>query len=66
MISNDGHALLTDFGLSYIANSSFTTFQVRDLHGGTLNWMAPEALDDAGISPEGDIWAFGMTMLVCL
>ena len=65
MISNDGHALLTDFGLSYIVNSSFS-LQVGDLNGGTLNWMAPEVLDGAKISPGSDIWAFGMTMLVCL
>ncbi|KIM56730.1 hypothetical protein SCLCIDRAFT_93413, partial [Scleroderma citrinum Foug A] len=62
MISNDGHALLTDFGLSYIVNSSFS-LQVGDLNGGTLNWMAPEVLDGAKISPGSDIWAFGMTML---
>ncbi|KAL4068442.1 kinase-like domain-containing protein [Scleroderma yunnanense] len=62
LISNDGHALLTDFGLSYIVNSS-CTFQVAEPRGGTLNWIAPENLDDYKISPEGDIWAFGMTAL---
>jgi len=65
MISNNGHALLTDFGYSYMVNSSFS-LQVGDPHGGTLNWMAPEALDGAATSPEGDIWSFGMTMLVRL
>jgi len=38
MVSNDGHALLTDFGLSYMVTSLFT-FHVGKPHGGTLNWI---------------------------
>jgi len=32
---------------------------------GTLKWMSPEILDGGEVSPEADVWAFGMTVLVC-
>lgn len=32
--------------------------------GGTLNWMAPEMLENGDASTEADVWAFGMTALV--
>lgn len=64
LISHDGRALLTDFGLSYLVKSSFS-ISVGAPGGGTINWMSPENLDDFKISAEGDVWAFGMTALVC-
>lgn len=62
LISHDGRALLTDFGLSYLVKSSFS-ISVGAPCGGTINWMSPENLDDFKISAEGDVWAFGMTAL---
>ncbi|KAI6011822.1 kinase-like domain-containing protein [Pisolithus marmoratus] len=65
LISDEGHALLTDFGLSYLVNSSFS-MTVHDRCGGTLNWMAPELLDVEGNvvkTSAGDVWSFGMTVL---
>ncbi|KAI6011821.1 kinase-like domain-containing protein, partial [Pisolithus marmoratus] len=55
LISDEGHALLTDFGLSYLVNSSFSMTS-RERHGGTLRWMAPEFLDESNItmSSAGD------------
>ena len=61
LISNDGGALLTNFTLSWLADSSPS---FRDT-GGTVNWMAPEIFDGGGPTAEGDVWAFGMTALVC-
>ena len=61
LIADDGRTLLTDFGLSFIAEPSVTT--APDRVGGTLRWMAPEVLDDA-IFPRSDVWSYGMTILV--
>ena len=67
LISNDGQALLPDFGYSVAVNSSFS-IPVSNGGGtkGTMQWMAPELLDEGGVSPEADVWAFGMTALVCI
>lgn len=64
LISDDGHALLTDFGTSHLAATSFS--MTREQHpGGTLDWMAPEYLDtdELMMTTAGDVWAFGMTAL---
>jgi len=66
LISAEGRALLTDFGHSHLTKSSFS--MTVDLpHGGTWNWLAPENVDSGEytITLAGDIWAFGMTTLVC-
>ena len=62
LISPEGHALLTDFGLSRVVNSSFNVPSLPG--GGTLRWMAPEILDGTESTAAGDVWAFGMTCLV--
>ena len=34
---------------------------------GDIRWMAPERVMGSGrVTIEGDVWAFGMTILVCL
>lgn len=66
LISEEGRALLTDFGHSHLANSSFS--MTVDLPcGGSWNWLAPENVesDQYAITLPGDVWAFGMTALVC-
>ena len=35
--------------------------------GGSVNWMPPEYIDEieeCAITAEGDVWSFGMTVLV--
>lgn len=66
LISDDGDALLTDFGFTVAVNSSFS-IAMSNTEGtkGTLKWMSPQILDGGGVSPEADVWAFGMTVLVC-
>ncbi|KIM61207.1 hypothetical protein SCLCIDRAFT_122536, partial [Scleroderma citrinum Foug A] len=64
LISEEGRALLTDFGLSLLTNSSFsvsTTGKIR----GSLQWMAPEMWEQSGQVPTvaRDVWAFGMMAL---
>lgn len=65
MISDDGRALLTDFGFSHIAEASFSV-AAEQRPGGTLNWMAPEYVNgfEVTMTTAGDVWAFGMTALV--
>ena len=63
LISENGRALLTDFGLSFLANSSFSLSTVKK-GGSSLPWMAPEMLDSAKPSAAGDVWSFAMTALV--
>lgn len=57
-MSDDGRALITDFGLSHIGVA--TTKQTTTC-GGTTRWMAPELLDDILDKPtkECDVWSFG-------
>ncbi|KAG6329690.1 hypothetical protein ID866_9398 [Astraeus odoratus] len=61
LISDDGRALLTGFHFSYMVASSFS--MTGSIHGGSFNWMSPEALHDLSITPQRDVWAFGMTAL---
>ncbi|KIM53835.1 hypothetical protein SCLCIDRAFT_36111, partial [Scleroderma citrinum Foug A] len=53
LISPEGRALLTDFGLSRVINSSLS--RPQPLSGaGTLRWMAPEILDGGEPSDASD------------
>jgi len=63
LISQERNALLTDFGLSRVVDSSQKLIRIN-MCGGTLNWMAPELLDGGEVSAEADVWAFGMTAMV--
>jgi len=65
LVSNEGHALLSDFGSSHFDAASFN-LTVEQRPGGTLNWMAPEYLEmnEFKVTTAGDVWAFGMTALV--
>jgi len=66
LLSDEGHALLTDFGLSQAVQSSFSMTAPSRL-GGSVNWMPPEYIDELeeyAITAEGDVWSFGMTALV--
>jgi len=65
LISDNGEALLIDFGFSVAVNSSFSIDISDTGTKGTLRWMSPEILDDGEVSPQADVWAFGMTALVC-
>ncbi|KAI6006311.1 kinase-like domain-containing protein [Pisolithus orientalis] len=67
LVASDGRAVLTDFGLSILPNSSFS-IPMTSACGGSLRWMAPEVVnrlvsEDPKPTVEGEIWAFGMTTL---
>ena len=68
LISDEGHALISDFGLTQMIGSSFSMAASLPC-GGSVNWMAPEILkppdEDAPLmTVRSDVWAFGMTILV--
>ncbi|KAG6329797.1 hypothetical protein ID866_9292 [Astraeus odoratus] len=63
LISEDGHALLADYGLSTLIETSFDTTAAVPIHP-TVRWIAPEQIDSNGkVTIQGDVWAFGMTAL---
>ncbi|KXN82689.1 Ephrin type-A receptor 2 [Leucoagaricus sp. SymC.cos] len=59
LVSNTGHAMLADFGISQIMVSA----SIQSQSGiGTWRWMAPELLvQSAPFTKESDVWAFGCT-----
>ncbi|KAG6329822.1 hypothetical protein ID866_9267 [Astraeus odoratus] len=63
LISDNGEALLTDFGFSSLAMSSFSLSMSAAKGPGTLRWKAPELLEDNDPTIETDVWGFGMTAL---
>ncbi|KDQ14168.1 hypothetical protein BOTBODRAFT_352405 [Botryobasidium botryosum FD-172 SS1] len=62
LISDDGVALLSGFGLSGTSGSPFTA---DDVPCSSYRWMAPE-ISRGELTKEGDIWAWGMTALELL
>ncbi|KAG6326625.1 hypothetical protein ID866_12464, partial [Astraeus odoratus] len=60
LISPEGRALLTDFGLFPVFNSTLTV-SLGISHGRSLNWMPPEYVDIGEVTAKGDVWAFAMT-----
>ncbi|KAG6326353.1 hypothetical protein ID866_12736 [Astraeus odoratus] len=63
LISPEGRALLTDFGLYPVFNSTLTV-SLGISHGRSMNWMPPEYVDIGEVTAKGDVWAFAMTALV--
>ncbi|KAI5993360.1 kinase-like domain-containing protein [Pisolithus marmoratus] len=64
LISDSGRALLTDFGFSYLVNSTFS-MAASGKAGISINWTAPEIFLDGQEKPSAaaDVWSFGMTLL---
>ncbi|KAG8718419.1 hypothetical protein FRC09_012689 [Ceratobasidium sp. 395] len=63
LVSSGGVVKLTDFGLSIVHEINLQLSET-DPGGGTLRWMAPELLMNAGTRcKETDIYALGMTLL---
>jgi serine/threonine protein kinase len=63
LISQNGRALLSDFGASKLVEDSLST--TINNYAFTLRWVPPERIN-GGLSAtaEGDIYSFGMTALV--
>ncbi|CAE6538099.1 unnamed protein product [Rhizoctonia solani] len=64
LISDDGHALLTDFGSADLENRTIAFTQFIDQCGWTVRWGAPELLQETVLrSTAADVYALGMTIL---
>ncbi|KAF9447093.1 kinase-like protein [Macrolepiota fuliginosa MF-IS2] len=62
LVSDQGRALIADFGISHVEASSRPPNTGSP--NGTLRWTAPELLENNGDSyvrptPESDVWSFG-------
>ncbi|CAE6415095.1 unnamed protein product [Rhizoctonia solani] len=67
LVSSDGVAKLTDFGLSIMSESSLEFLATTASQAGSIRWAAPELLVDESAKSKGsDVYALGMTILVRL
>ncbi|KIN99186.1 hypothetical protein M404DRAFT_155843 [Pisolithus tinctorius Marx 270] len=62
LVSDDGRAMLTDFGLPFLISLVFT-MDTNATNQSSMNWTAPEGFDQPSLTAEMDVWAFGMTAL---
>lgn len=69
-----GEPRLADFGLSKLMTEvqgemGLIIYTFTDALPGSVRWMARELIEATDVTPsvscESDIWAFGMTALVC-
>ena len=57
LVSDDEHALLTDFGLATLLSTQTS----GAIHSGSIvRWQSPELLNGKPNSVSSDVWAFGM------
>lgn len=65
MVSEDGQAMITDYGVSSLVDAEFDQNAAISAPGGrSIRWMAPESMESFGeVSIQGDIWTLGMTIL---
>ncbi|CEL54347.1 putative WD repeat-containing protein alr3466 OS=Nostoc sp, (strain PCC 7120 / UTEX 2576) GN=alr3466 PE=4 SV=1 [Rhizoctonia solani AG-1 IB] len=64
LVSFDGTAKLTDFGLSTMAGSSIGFSATSTAQAGSIRWVAPELLlEDSDKGKSSDVYALGMTIL---
>jgi len=65
LVTDDGHALLTNFGCSFFHDRASGRAYFPPLPG-ALRWMAPEGIEDEkNVTAYRDVWAFAMTVMVC-
>lgn len=66
LVARDGTPMLTDFGNASLADST-VAFTATMAASFSLRWTAPEILKETSpISPAGDVYALGMTILETL
>lgn len=68
LISQDGRALVADYGVAILVDSVFDNNVAVSSFGGTcIRWMAPETMENYGeLTIKDDIWAYGMLILELL
>ncbi|CAE7072832.1 unnamed protein product, partial [Rhizoctonia solani] len=64
LVSSDGVARITDFGLSTMSEAGLRFSETSATQMGTMRWAAPEqVLEDSYRSKHSDVYALGMTFL---
>jgi serine/threonine protein kinase len=61
LLSEDGHARLTDFGVAHLGGAWASMTQTGTALG-TVSYMSPEACQGLPAAPDHDLWAFGVTL----
>ncbi|GLX95412.1 protein kinase [Herbidospora sp. NBRC 101105] len=64
VVTRDGHVCLVDFGIARIVGETGVT--ATGLLLGTVEYMAPERVNDRAQSPAADLWSFGVTFIHAL
>ncbi|SNR93086.1 Serine/threonine protein kinase [Streptosporangium subroseum] len=62
LLTDDGHAILTDFGLATSTLDEDPCLTKTGIVVGTPAYMAPERANGAASSAEGDLWSLGATL----
>ena len=67
LVDRNGHARLTDFGLTSIGREDNSTRLPQDMNvAGTTTWAAPEILRGGPVTNEADVFTFSMVAVeVC-
>ncbi|KXS19688.1 kinase-like protein [Gonapodya prolifera JEL478] len=60
LVSNDGAALVTDFGFVRVRSKTRSTLSKNMNVPGTFQWMPPERHRDGTCDEKGDVYAFAM------
>ncbi|MGS2641063.1 protein kinase domain-containing protein [Streptosporangium sp. LJ11] len=61
LLTEDGHAILTDFGLAAAVDEDVSLTRTGMVVG-TPAYIAPERAGGVASSPESDLWSFGATL----
>ncbi|MFN8607016.1 MAG: serine/threonine-protein kinase [Vulcanimicrobiota bacterium] len=61
LLSEEGYARLTDFGVAHLGNLWRPITQAGTTVG-TVEYLSPEALQGLPASPDQDLWSFGVTL----
>ena len=65
LLSDDGHVYLSDFGLTRRRDQSGALTESRELMG-TLDYVAPEQIENNEVSAQTDVYALSCVGFECL
>jgi serine/threonine protein kinase len=65
-VSDDGHAVIADFGLVIVGEATVGRMTTVENIAGTVRWMSPERLDEVctRLTPASDVYSFGCLCLM--
>jgi serine/threonine protein kinase/tetratricopeptide (TPR) repeat protein len=60
MLTNDGRAIIMDFGLAKLRGSAQLTRAGTTV--GTISYMSPEQIQGEDVGPQSDLWSLGIVL----